>query len=237
MLLSFWVTDAPLFNNNVLLLLNWLVSMAFFVRPLILERYDRQRPQPRPLADALRGRLPEPVVIPNGLDIWVRHAINEEWTAAFRLVWSGGRVRVGEARIFPTEPDGDGRNGGAWSGCWWGIDAAAPRRGLTKRVLSLAQPHRWLQSAEKVNQEFRRAFPKGVQLPKAVGQRAPRSKTGRRGRPGHTDEFLAQIADEYVRALKKGRFPVKTVAAQHEAKEAKVRGPPRGTKATTEYED
>jgi hypothetical protein len=133
-------------------------------------------------------------------------------------------VRVGEARIFPNEPDGDGRNGGAWSGCWWGIDAAAPRRGLTKRVLSLAQPHRWLQSAEKVNQEFRRAFPKGVQLPKAVGQRAPRSKTGRRGRPGHTDEFLAQIADEYVRALKKGRFPVKTVAAQHEAKEAKVRG-------------
>lgn len=196
--------------------------------PLVMERRDRRRPIPVVReADVVRGApvppVPEPNV-PNVLDIWVRQAIDDEWTAAFRLVWSGGRLRVGEARIFPTERVGDKRSGGDWSGCWEGVNAAAPRRGLTRRVLSLAEPHRWLESAEKVHREFRKVFPQGVQLPKARQPRAPRSTAGGRGRPGHTDEFLARIADQYVRALAKNLAPVKTIAAQHGAKEAKVRG-------------
>jgi hypothetical protein len=151
---------------------------------------------------------------------WVMQPLDERWVAAFRLVTSGGRVRVGEARVFPLE-DGYHKCGGEWAdGRRRGIDAEAPRRGLTKEMLARAQPHAWL--------SLLRATAMGRALAEVLGLRqeskvAPTPAAGR-GRPAHDDVFLARVARDYQRAVEAGHAPIRSLAAAHGEKVVKVRG-------------
>ena len=148
-------------------------------------------------------------------DAWVTQRIDERWLAAFRLVKSGGRWRVGEARIFPAESDyaGDGE----WSGCWRGFEAEAPRRGLTKQLLARAQPHMWLSLGDKAMRGFKTIFGSGKP------ERETMTASGR-GRPAHDDVFLARVARDYASAVKAGRPPVKALAEKRGKTVARVRG-------------
>jgi hypothetical protein len=140
-------------------------------------------------------------------DFWVSQPLGDAWIAAFRIVTSGGHKRVAECRVFPAEPDY--QNDGEWSGCWKGFHADAPKRGLTKEVLRLAQPHSWLSIVEKVWPSPR---------PKIKASKEPT-----RGRPSHSDLFLAQIAREYSTALEAGKKPVKAIVSRHRGTVEKIR--------------
>jgi hypothetical protein len=183
----------------------------------VLMRRARVTPEAMSEGEArTRGaRIVRAQVLPDVLDIWVSQRLDERWVAAFRLVQGGGRVRVGEARIFPLEP-GYCRDG-EWSGCWLGADAEAPRRGLTKELLLKAQPHLWLSFAERRLPGFSRGF--GLQPSR------PAKAPGGRGRPAHSDAFLAEVAAEYVRAVRGGRRdPVAAVARGRGKKVGRVSG-------------
>ena len=159
--------------------------------------------------------------VPDVLEIWVEQPLDPQWVAAFRLVRRGGastRFRVGELRIFPAEV---GRRPGEWSGAWRGIEAEAPRRGLTTKILKRAQPHLWLQFMEKLVPQFRALFPGEEFEPPLVSSRSP---TERRGRPKLSDEFLALVAQQYAEASATGKRPVEAVAQKHGEVVAKVRG-------------
>jgi hypothetical protein len=159
--------------------------------------------------------------VPGVLEIWLEQPLDRQWVALFRLVRRGGgsdRFRVGELRIFPAEAGR--RVAGEWSGSWRGIEAEAPRRGLTTKVVKLAQPHLWLQSMRTFAPRFRELFPDNVELPVAPS----RSPTERRGRPKLPDKFLATVAREYAVASAAGKPPVEAVAQRHGEDVAKVRG-------------
>ena len=74
----------------------------------------------------------------------------DKWTVAYRIVMSGGNPRVGELRIFPSEPDFADRPAGEWSGRWKGVEATAPRRGLTTGVVRSIKVHRWLEQVREI---------------------------------------------------------------------------------------
>jgi transposase-like protein len=157
-------------------------------------------------------------------EVWVEQSIDAgtrggSWTAAFRLIRSGGRVRVGEARIFPQEP---GRAvGGEWSGCWRGLDVDVPSRGITRTILKRADPHRWLSLlADRASQSTELAR---ILFPGAPERFSAPSKA-RAGRRPHSDEFLARVAQEYARAASGGQTPVRAVAERHGDTVVKVRG-------------
>jgi transposase-like protein len=213
-----------------------------------VQRVERLKPGARPLSRRLRpspsvratpDRTPpeggphhrEPSTrVVSVEEVWVEQLIDAGtrggcWTAAFRLIRSRGRVRVGEARIFPQER---GRAvGGDWSGCWRGLDVDVPSRGITRTILKRADPHHWLSLlAERVSQssELARMLVSGELERSAVSQRPGLSLKGRAGRRPHSDDFLARVAQEYARAASDGRTPVQTVAERHGDTVAKVRG-------------
>ena len=202
--------------------------------------------EPSVAFDRIRGGKPTVIAAaPDGpLDIWIRQPLDPYWTAAFRLVSSDGRLRVGEARIFPVERHGWTRDGlpvspgdyagswrgirirnavpispGDWSGCWRGIQADAPRRGLTKQVLARAQPHLWLRFLEQIVPRVREILPDVL-----PARRTPREVPSPRGRHAHADAFLVKVAVAYVRALRAGLPPVATMAGRYGEPVAKVRG-------------
>lgn len=162
----------------------------------------------------------EPEIVEDVLNVWLEQPLDARWMAAFRLVRGGtGRLRVGEVRIFPIEPGG-AAPGGEWSGSWLGIEADAPRRGLTKQVLNRARPHLWLQEAEKrLPIKLRQLFES--QPPETDS--APKSDT--RGRPRMPDAELARVAELYVSACeKKSPRPVEDVARRLGESVGRVRG-------------
>jgi hypothetical protein len=161
----------------------------------------------------------KPEIVEDVLDVWLTQPLDARWMAAFRLVRGGtNRFRVGEVRIYPIEA---GNPAGEWSGAWLGLEADAPRRGLTKQIINLARPHLWLQQAEQ-RVAFRKLFP--AQFPDAMTGSAPKSRDTR-GRPRVPDETLARAAQLYVEACAaKSHHPVEVVAQQMGEPLVRVRG-------------
>lgn len=162
-------------------------------------------------------------------DVWLEQPIDDRWMAAYRIVTSGGKPRVAEVRIFPLE-DFATRPPGEWSGGWKGVEATAPRQGLTKEVLGRVRLHEWTTQTrailawmeKKLGRQYVEPIMARFGLPLPVAVRA--TSGSRRGRPSLSDEFYARIAAEYVAALKAGRPPVQAIAKQRRAPEPRVRG-------------
>lgn len=179
------------------------------------ERNDRWRPGPTSVQHGVLTTA-EPTIEKDVMDVWLEQPLDPHWMAAFRLVRGGSmsRLRVGELRLFPIEA-GRRNPAGEWSGAWRGIDADAPRRGLTKQIIHRARPHLWLREAERNLPRFREVFG----MPPAD---APKGSA--RGRPRMPDADLARVAERYVRACKTSRRPVEVVAEQCHESVIRVRG-------------
>lgn len=166
-------------------------------------------------------------------DVWLEQAIDDRWMAAYRIVTSDGRPRVAELRVFPLEPEFKTRPEGEWSGVWQGVEAIAPRRGLTKAVLGGVRLHEWTAQTRAILASFEQRVGRehvGV-LAEALARfrlplpAPPRPALGSRGgRPRLPDEFYARIAAEYVAALTAGRPPAQTIAKQRREPGPRVRG-------------
>jgi hypothetical protein len=179
----------------------------------------------KPLAPRLRLLRRDARVGPAALkvkDAWISHDIDARWRAAFRLVRSRGHVRVGEVRVFPIESGY--RNNGEWSAHYRGLDAEAPRRGITKQLLRRVQPHLWLALGSTALGGQQSSHAREFAMVFGPPPPDPPKGTTRRGRPSHDDLFLARVARDYERALRKAGGPVKALADKHDALVTRVRG-------------
>ena len=167
-------------------------------------------------------------------DIWIEVPLQQGWMTAFRISAEGRRPRVAEVRVFPREEEWKSRPRGEWSALFKGCTAPAPRQGVTKRLLSKVPIHllpRHLEEVRKMVSErssepspsTTRAASSGKlawtaeKILGIIGVReaeAATIKKSTRGRKPLTDEFLAEVARDYVNGLKTGK-PTKTIAQTH----------------------
>jgi len=171
-------------------------------------------------------------VIGGVTDVWLERALDTSWIAAYRLVASRGRLRIGEVRVFPAEPDFVRRPEGEWSGVWRGVLADAPPQGLTGRIVRAAgRVHGWAGQLDAILERLNAQLGSG-RVESLLGKRfrlpIPQPKqrtTTRRGRKPKAEEFYAEIARDYVNAIRSGSpSPVQAVAEKHTAKIVRVRG-------------
>ena len=143
-------------------------------------------------------------------DLWVETPIDDDWTAAFRLFPdAAGRPVVGELRIFPSAGRPDGPKAGTWAAEAKGIHARdrVPAGGLTSRKMRetpFEACHGQLTAIVATLEKKLGARMWGPGSPWSQAGLQPTTSPGRRrGRPGHSDEYLARVASVYVKHASK----------------------------------
>jgi hypothetical protein len=166
-------------------------------------------------------------------EAWIEVALNGEWTVAYRMVRGRrGEPLIGEVRVFPTESR-PGRPAGIWSAEVLGSDARVPNGGISAELLRTVR----IQDYQPFAPEFSRwslkrlvdvyktlPRPSGtltVTLPVHVTGGTPVS-TGP-GRPGRPDRFYAEVAEEYVKSLARGKRPVSDIAKRRRISQSQAR--------------
>jgi hypothetical protein len=174
--------------------------------------------------------------------VWLRATVKDEsrktWAVDAWAVRRGGRLVVGEIRIFPLA--GAGKVGRAWE-----LDPEkVPRRGLSGRILKRVPVGRFIpqlmaelsQAASSTPRSFlrqrHRAAMSGKVLPPnpdwLLAMFPGCSDLAERPRPrravGRDDRFYARLSFEYIKLIAGGsRKPVKSIADRRHEKPAHVR--------------
>jgi transposase-like protein len=166
-------------------------------------------------------------VLVNAADAWIEVPMGGAWIVAYRIVNDHGTPVVGEIRVFPAEPK-EGRELGRWSGELLGARARVPRRGITSRQLRRIRVRAYQRRmAEQVARLREQAPELASDFGWDQGSSAdvPNRDAGtRRGRKGRPDEFYADIAAEYVRAIsQRSRRPIADIARQRKIPASQVR--------------
>lgn len=173
------------------------------------------------LARARLHRGAHPVTWVFRRDLWVRRVVADRWVAALRIVVSGGRLRVGEVRLYPHEPGTGGTIRDWWSADLFGCHAETPRQGLTKRILRQVPLHDWAAYARAVVASHRTAaWVREFGLATLI----PRETARRRGRPTLPAAWYAEVARAYVAAVARGESPIQALARRFRVPLARVRG-------------
>jgi hypothetical protein len=166
--------------------------------------------------------------------------IGDGWVAAYRLIPQGGRVVVGELRLYPSESTRD--EAGSWSAERLGNEAAVPAGGLTADVLRKVPVGEHRQFIRERLDELREDL--GAKFFDVTGfdDLAPdttkldaltREASRRPGHEGRPDLFYARIAAIYVERVDAGNGrPIREIAAELGRSPALcARHPPRRTPA------
>jgi len=154
------------------------------------------------------------------LDAWYEIAVNESWTACFRLTIQHGRPVVSELRVIPTEDRNDpGVNlqPGEWSAEWLGPDAQVPDGGLTGTLLRKV-PFAALSAVPDVVAWIRTHYPEDWTWLSGSAFSDDDLSRSHPGPRGPTDEELVEHAVEYLELVGKGvHNPHTILARRHEA--------------------
>lgn len=157
--------------------------------------------------------------------IWVRVQLDDEWIAAYRVVSQDGYPVIGELRVFPAEP-GPRPNAGTWrSGEFLRMNAKAPPGGLSARLVHSIRVGEHVADMGKILDRFS-TLGIGLEPYSLTATKRPRPKPSRRGRKGHPDLFLAEIARDYVAACSApggSRRPTSDVAERRKLSRERVR--------------
>lgn len=160
-------------------------------------------------------------------EAWVEVPLDGAWIVGYGIVNDQGTPVVGELRLFPAEPDRPGP--GRWSAELLGLEARAPRGGITARVLRRVRVRAYLAKMSHFIRDVRAAAPGladmyGWSVREAPVMAESRLEGQRRGPKGRPDSFYARVARDYVRALERGSYePVAAVARRRGESVAKVR--------------
>jgi hypothetical protein len=129
---------------------------------------------------------------------WVSLTVQRHWTAAFRIATQeDGQLVIGEVRVFPKE---NGFQAGCWSAEFLGSSAKAPVGGINARLLRDVKVGDAWQFIRRISHFFRASEEDGSRL---------KTESTQKARRGKSDVFLAELAEEYVRA---GDNPIATIA-------------------------
>lgn len=155
---------------------------------------------------------------PESLGAWIEVDIDDEWTAAYRVVPSRDTLVIGELRVFP-------RTIGAFDpGSWSHAGADVPPGGLPTKVLRKIKVGLVLRFAQRQTRSVAEA---AGMLPGDLGERLtqvalPAGKPNRRrGRRNPT--LLARVAVEYERAYEstpKSPIPQLAKSIPHRSEQA-----------------
>jgi hypothetical protein len=148
---------------------------------------------------------------------WVWAPLGGGWAAWYRIVAQDGAPIIAEVRVCPADAVPDDAPGES-SARLLGHRATAPRAGVTAELLRRVRVGEYLKEAGDILESMRPFEPlvadRGFTDPPRRGP----------GRKGHSNEFYAQLADDYVTAIKAGsRSPAADVARRRRLSAPRVR--------------
>lgn len=168
------------------------------------------------------------------VNLWIETPLRRRtWTAAYRLALTGPKhvPVIAELRIFPREKNS--KSAGTWSAERKGIAAVVPQGGVQGALLKEIKISSVLRQLDDVIAQTATEHPEFVaRWPmwqgQLLGRRPAKTSSGnavRRGRPPLEDWRLAEIAKEYVHAIRRAReYPVRYIAKQRRESANTVRG-------------
>lgn len=185
----------------------------------------RRRKAPIP-----QSRCPKCGLETNTADVvessWIENDIGDGWTAAYRIAEEHGQPVIAEVRVFPTERNG--ARPGTWNA---DIDAASlviPPGGLRTRKIREVSPEKALAQlrgplADSLENAAARSIANDASYAAAGAALGLRDNTGLRqlhtgtpGRPVVGEEFLARLAEMFVKVGPVRGGPYKVLKAQLE---------------------
>lgn len=154
-------------------------------------------------------------------ELWVERSLGDGWLAAFRLIPQDGQPVVAELRIFPEE-ENPKRKRGQWSAHMLGLDAIAPRGGLTARVIRRVRLEDVQSAFSEVIANLVQRFGSETPLPpldpflsRIRIEEIARLANQRPGPAGRDDTFYAAVAANYLARIRAGsKQPLKELSTE-----------------------
>jgi len=173
---------------------------------------------------------------PGPVNLWIETPLGaSKWTAAYRVALTGPKRLpvIAELRVFPTGRTRKSTPAGKWSAETKGIAATVPDAGLQAATLKEIRLSRVLRQLDDAvaraaaeHPEFVVRWPmwQGQPLGRSLARTSSERGHGR-GRPPLADWVLAEIATEYVDALRRvHENPIRYIAQRRGEGPNTVRG-------------